>query len=140
MQDSARRIAARFGLSGLYGLDYMRAADGSIALLEINPRATPTAHLALGPDHDLAAALLTAAGQPMPDRPAVTHQNQIALFPQEWRRDPKSPHLESAYHDLPQADPALGAALGWPPAPLTSFSPAFPGLSVLEEAAGQPGR
>jgi hypothetical protein len=139
MQDSARRIAARFGLSGLYGLDYMRGPDG-VALLEINPRATPTAHLALGPDHDLAAALLTAAGHPMPDRPAVTHRTGIALFPQEWRRDPKSPHLESAYHDLPHADPALRAALGWTQPPLTSFSPAFPGLSGLEEAAGRPGR
>jgi len=140
MQDSARRIAARFGLSGLYGLDYMRGADGSIALLEINPRATPTAHLALGPDHDLAAALLTAAGHPMPDRPAVTHRSEVALFPQEWRRDPESPHLESAYHDLPHEDAALGTALGWPQAPLTSFSPAFPGLSVLEKAASRPGR
>jgi hypothetical protein len=140
MQDSARRIAARFGLSGLYGLDYMRGADGSIALLEINPRATPTAHLALGPDHDLIAALLTAAGHPVPDRPALTRQDTIALFPQEWRRDPQSPHLAAAYHDLPEADPALAAALGWRKTPLTSFSQGFPGLSGLDEAAGQPGR
>lgn len=140
MQDAARHIAAHFGLSGIYGLDYMRGQDGTVALLEINPRATPTSHLALGPDHDLAAALLTAAGHPIPDRPAMTRANRIALFPQEWRRDPQSPHLATAYHDLPQADPALGAALGWAAQPLTSFSPDFPGLSGLEETAGTAGR
>lgn len=140
MQDAACRIAARFGLSGFYGLDYMRGHDGTVALLEINPRATPTSHLALGPDHDLAAALLTACGHPMPDRPAMTAQNRIALFPQEWRRDPQSPHLAAAYHDLPQADSALAAALGWGTAPLTSFSSTFPGLSGLEEQAANPSR
>ena len=140
MQDAARRITARFGLSGIYGLDYMRGADGKIALLEINPRATPTSHLALGPGHDLAAALLTACGHPMPDRPAMTHQAHIALFPQEWRRDPQSPYLAGGYHDLPQADPGLAAALGWGPAPLTSFSPAFPRLSGRREPAANPGR
>lgn len=140
MQDSARRIAARFGLSGFYGLDYMRGADGQVRLLEINPRATPTAHLALGPDHDLAAALLTVAGHPTPDRPTVTGNSHIALFPQEWRRDPQSPHLAGAYHDLPHGDRALAAALGWGAAPLTSFSQVFPGLSALDEAPARPGR
>jgi hypothetical protein len=138
MQEAARRIAARFGLSGLYGLDYMRAEDGQVRLLEINPRATPTSHLALGPEHDLLAALLSAAGHPRLDRPAVTRGGRIALFPQEWRRDPQSPHLATAYHDLP--DPALAAALGWGCAPLTSFSSAFSGSSGLEDAVRHPGR
>ena len=140
MAEAARRIAARFNLSGLYGLDYMRGEDGTALLLEINPRATPSAHLALGPDHDLAASLLTAAGHPIPDRPAVTRQQRIALFPQEWRRDPDSPHLATAFHDLPQADSALAAALGWRRPALTSFSPAIPGLSGFPDTAKGPGR
>jgi hypothetical protein len=140
MQDTARRLAARFGLSGLYGLDYMRGADGKVALLEINPRATPTAHLALGPDHDLAAALLRAAGHFIPDRPAVTQNPRIALFPQEWRRAPQSPHLQAGYHDLPLGDRALAAALGWGPAPLTSFFQAFSGPSGRQEASQAAGR
>jgi hypothetical protein len=37
--------------------------------------------------------------------------SEIALFPQEWLRDPKSPHLASAYHDVPWDDPALLHAL-----------------------------
>jgi len=140
MQESARRIVARFGLSGFYGLDYMRGPDGRVRLLEINPRATPTTHLALGPAHDLAAALLDAAGHPTPDRPAMTGNSRIALFPQEWRRDPKSPHLAGAYHDLPSGDRVLAAALGWGAAPLTSFSQVFPGLPALDEAPVRPGR
>jgi len=140
MAEAARRIAARFNLSGLYGLDYMRGEGGTALLLEINPRATPTAHLALGPEHDLAAALLSAAGHPVPDRPAVTRQERIALFPQEWRRDPNSPHLTAAFHDLPLADSALTAALGWRRPALTSFSPAISGLSGFPDAAEGPGR
>jgi len=140
MTEAAGRIAARFGLSGFYGLDYMRGQDGAALLLEINPRATPTAHLALGPDHDLAAALLTAAGHSVPDRPAVTRQSRIALFPQEWRRDPHSPHLDTAFHDLPQADQPLALALGWQVDALTSFSSSFPGLSGLKKAGGESGR
>ncbi len=140
MTEAACRVAARFELSGLYGLDYMRGEDGRALLLEINPRATPTAHLALGPDHDLAAALLNAAGHPIPDRPAVTRQERIALFPQEWRRDPASPHLATAFHDVPQTDSGLAAALGWRAPALTSFSPAFSGLSEFREAAKGPGR
>jgi hypothetical protein len=134
MADSARKIAARFGLSGLYGLDYMRDAQGRVFLLEINPRATPTSHLALGMGHDLAAALLSAAGQPVPDRPAVTEKSHIALFPQELGRDPASPHLAAGYHDLPLEDPRLAAALGAGSQTLTSFSSAFSGLSPLDGA------
>jgi hypothetical protein len=134
MEDSARRITARFGLSGLYGLDYMRDADGRIFLLEINPRATPTSHLALGMGHDLAAALLSAAGQPTPDRPAVTQKRHIALFPQELHRDSQSPYLTGGYNDIPVGDPGLVAALARRDPALTSFSPAFSGLSSLDRA------
>jgi hypothetical protein len=134
MADSAATIVARFGLSGLYGLDYMRDQDGRVFLLEINPRATPTSHLALGVGHDLVAALLTAAGQPTPDRPAVTDKSRIALFPQEMGRDPASPHLTAGYHDLPLGDPGLMTALGGSRRTLTSFSPAFSGPSGSEHS------
>jgi hypothetical protein len=140
MEMTAARLATHFGLSGLYGLDYIRGVDGRIFLLEINPRATPTAHLALGPGHDLAAALLSAAGHPAPDRPAITQQARIALFPQEVRRDPQSPHLVNAYHDLPLGDPTLAKALTPRGRTLTSFSRAFSGLSELKTAPSPPGR
>jgi hypothetical protein len=31
----------------------------------------------------------------------VTENDVIALFPQEWLRDPQSPFLRTAYHDVP---------------------------------------
>jgi hypothetical protein len=109
MDEAARRVAARFGLSGLQGLDFVRDAGGVAWLIESNPRATPTSHLALG--GDLVASLaeqLGAAGTP---RVAVTDHDLIALFPQEWARNSDSRHLHGAYNDVPWDDPALVRAL-----------------------------
>jgi hypothetical protein len=39
--------------------------------------------------------------------PKVTENETIALFPQEWARDPKSEFLQSAYHDVPWEEPEL---------------------------------
>jgi hypothetical protein len=50
------------------------------------------------------AALSGEAVQPAPK---VTQKNTIALFPQEWMRDPESPFLQSAYHDVPWEEPEL---------------------------------
>lgn len=105
MAASARAVARAFNLSGLFGLDYMRDENGAVHLLEMNARATPTMHLALGSDP--IAALLTAAGFPARPRPATTGRTEIALFPREWLRDPASPWLANAFHDVPWDDPAV---------------------------------
>lgn len=116
MQASAVAIARAFQLSGLFGLDYMRAPTGDVHLLEINARATPSAHLRL--TQDLPAALLKAAGLAFRIRPPVTDKNEIAIFPREWLRDPSSPWLQTAYHDVPWDDPELvrACAKAAPPA------------------------
>lgn len=111
MEDAARRIARHFGLSGLIGLDFIRDGQGQVYLLEINPRATSTAHLALGDGHDPCGALLQQLGAAHAPRPAITHSRRIALFPQEWRRAPDSPWLAQAFHDVPWDDPAVLRAL-----------------------------
>jgi hypothetical protein len=105
MEASARAVAREFNLSGLFGLDYVRDAQGAVHLLEMNARATPTAHLAL--TADLPAALMTAARLPARHRPPVTDRSDIALFPREWLRDPASDWLKTAYHDVPWDDPAV---------------------------------
>jgi hypothetical protein len=105
MLAAANTIAARFGLSGLHGLDFIRDAHGHVHLLEINPRAAQTSYLALGPGRDLIAPLVArATGRTIADRPAITEKDAIALFPQEWSRDPASPWLQSAYHAVPWDD------------------------------------
>ena len=37
----------------------------------------------------------------------MTEKDTIALFPQEWLRDPASTFLTSAYHDVPWEEPEL---------------------------------
>lgn len=108
MEAATARIAAHFHLSGLHGLDFIRDAEGRVHLIEMNPRATQTSYFALGPGRDPVAALTAAAmGAAEPDRPKATDRATIALFPQEWSRDPASPRLVSAYHDVPWDDPAV---------------------------------
>jgi len=108
MQRAAATLAHKFHLSGLHGLDFIRDASGAAHLIEINPRATQTSYLALGEGHDLPAALIAALrGSKAIARPAATEQGMIALFPQEWTRDPASAYLKTAYHDVPHDDPAI---------------------------------
>jgi len=109
MSAAAEKIARRLNLSGLHGLDFMlEAHSGNAYLIEINPRTTQVGHLALGPGHDLPAALYAAlSGNPVREAPKVTEKDTVALFPQEWIRDPESEFLRSGYHDVPWEDPAL---------------------------------
>ncbi|MBU6299784.1 MAG: ATP-grasp domain-containing protein [Alphaproteobacteria bacterium] len=110
MNDAARRIARRFGLNGLQGLDFVRDEAGTPQLIEINPRATQICHLAFGAGCDLPAALLG-----LPPRATVTDKQLIALFPQEWLRNPSELPPAGAYRDVPWDDPGVVAAVGVDP-------------------------
>jgi hypothetical protein len=106
------RIARRFGLSGPHGLDFIRDGGGTAHLIEINPRATQGSTFAFGPGRDLPAALAGCLVSNPGMRPAIAN-DLVAIFPREWRRDPASPFLDSAYHDVPWDDPGvLLASLG----------------------------
>jgi len=109
MSVAAEKIARRLNLSGFYGLDFMlEAHTDSAYLIEINPRTTQVGHLALGDGRDLPAALYAAlSGDCVPATQMVTEKDTIALFPQEWMRDPASEFLRSGYHDVPWEQPAL---------------------------------
>jgi hypothetical protein len=111
---AAEVLAARLNLSGFYGLDFVLDSQSgdeqtdTAWLIEMNSRATQIAHLALGPGRDLAAAAFAAVtGVPVHPRPIVTTEQTIALFPQEWQRDPASPFIAGAYHDVPWDAPEL---------------------------------
>ena len=107
MDRAAARLAAQFGLSGLHGLDYVRDDQGQAHLIEINPRGPQTSYLSFGAGHDLVSALASRVdGHARPPRPRVAN-DVVALFPQEWMRDPASPYLTTAFHDVPWDDPAL---------------------------------
>lgn len=111
--DTIRKTAARLGLSGIYGFDFIiEEGSGAPRLIELNPRATQTAHLRLGAGRDLAAALFAAAtGNPAPAPVNEIKGDIIALFPQEWIREPESEFLKSSFHDVPGGEPALLEAI-----------------------------
>jgi hypothetical protein len=106
---AAEKIARRLNLSGLHGLDFvLEASSGNAYLIEINPRTTQVGHLAMGAGRNLPAALYAAlTGKDNEASAKVTERDTIALFPQEWKRDPRSPYLSSAYHDVPWQEPLL---------------------------------
>jgi carbamoylphosphate synthase large subunit len=109
MSAAAEKISRRLQLSGFHGLDFiLESQSGNAFLIELNPRTTQVGHLALGPGRDLPAALYAAlSGKVVQPSQKITDKDVIALFPQEWKRDPSSPFLSSAYHDVPWQEPML---------------------------------
>ena len=72
----------------------------------MNRRATPD-HASAAETGSGRRACCTGAGFAAHARTAVTDKKQIALFPREWLRDPASPWLTQAYHDVPWDDPEV---------------------------------
>ncbi|HLW88591.1 MAG TPA: ATP-grasp domain-containing protein [Terriglobales bacterium] len=109
MSTAVEKVVGRLNLSGVHGFDFMlEEQTGSAYLIEINPRATQVGHLALGTGPDIPAALYAAvSGEAVQPAPKITAKDTIALFPQEWIRDPESPFLRAAYHDVPWEQPEL---------------------------------
>lgn len=109
MQAAIEKIAQRMKLSGVCGFDFMIEANtGNAYLIEINPRATQVGHISLGAGRDLPAALYAAVSErPIQLAPIATDNDTIALFPQEWARDPESAFLRTAHHDVPWDAPEL---------------------------------
>jgi hypothetical protein len=112
MAYAVKSIVSHLELSGLCGLDFILDDDGRAHLLELNPRATPTSHLVAADGTDLLTALRTAYGHEQPPvRTASYPDGLVALFPQELSRDPSSPSLRLAHHDVPSHAPDLVAEL-----------------------------
>ena len=102
-------LVRELGYSGFIGVDFIiEHASGLAYLLEINPRVTPVTALGRRLGHDLCAAFAESFAGAIP--PLREQEATIAaLFPNEWLRDPASPFLSTAYHDVPLQDPELMA-------------------------------
>lgn len=109
MTAAATQLVRALGLSGFCGFDFtLEPATDAAWLIEVNPRATPICHLASGTGPQLPAALLARLlGAPAPPSNPVTGNGTIALFPGEWDRNPLSPHLVTAFHDVPWEEAEL---------------------------------
>jgi hypothetical protein len=117
MSLAIERMVDRLQLSGLCGFDFvLSAADGSAQLIELNPRATPTCHLIAADGKNLLASLYAALQESCASSlQRIPRFEPLALFPQEMIRDPNSPFLQTADHDIPRQSPELvklGYALG----------------------------
>ena len=123
MSAAAEKICRRLNLSGFHGFDFIvEEGTGHAHLIEMNPRTTQVGHLTLGCGRDLPAELFAAVTQTtIHESPCLTDKTTIALFPQEWTRDPYSPYLESAYHDVPWDQPDLIRACVRKPADLKLY-------------------
>lgn len=99
-------IVRSLRISGLCGFDFIvEQKTGQIFLIEINPRATQTTHLGTAAG-SLALALRGAlTGKRTQPGPGYKNGDTIALFPQEWLRDPESDLLRAAAHDIPWNEP-----------------------------------
>jgi hypothetical protein len=107
MRFAAERLAARLGLSGFFGLDFMiEETSGSAYLIEMNPRLAPPCHLRLDKRRDLAGALWAQlAGQPPSACPPLTQSDLIAYFPQCAHNKHEIP--AACYLDIPFGEPEL---------------------------------
>ena len=117
--DANRRLLEALGITGFTGTQFMvEASTGRAFLIEINRRVTPATHTGSLVGVDLAAAF-AACAQGLPWTGATdlaSDEGQtIALFPQEWMRDPASPLLNSLPNDVPWDDPAVVRAFLDPP-------------------------
>ena len=85
MMDAAQKIARRLGLSGFFGLDFMKDLHGDDHLIELNPRCTPQCHLRLKNGRDMSGALwqdLTGnANRVLPERLGLQRQTAGSEFP-----------------------------------------------------------
>ena len=115
VRDANLRLFAALDLHGLVGAQYMIEPDrGAALLIEIHRRMLPATHAGGLVGVDLAAALRACVdGVPWTgptDLPGGTGR-RIALFPQEWYRDPESGWLAKLPSDAPWHDPRLFEAM-----------------------------
>ncbi len=112
MTDAARKLVGRLGFSGFSGLDFRHdEATGKLWFLKFNPRPTPLTHLGGFAGGDLCAALLAASTNAHPVPPTKFREATVALFPQDWIRDPDAEDRGTDIADLPVDDDRLTTAL-----------------------------
>lgn len=113
MDDALARMVRAHRFTGLCAIDVViENGSGRPWLLEFNPRPTPVSASAALTGHDLCRAWSAhLRGQPYQRPTPLTPHDTVALFPNEWQRDPRSPHLSQGHHDLPHDDPVLARAL-----------------------------
>ena len=112
---AAAKIIEVLGLSGFASFDFLLEDDTGVPyLLECNPRISVSSYIGthFGADlsRELYRALAGAREEGRHQPPAQIREQIVALFPQEWMRQPDSVALRSCVIDAPWDDPELFAA------------------------------
>jgi hypothetical protein len=109
MQNTAKALIKQFQFTGFASFDFLiEEKTGQAYLVECNPRPVPVCHLGALVGIDLGQSLWSRLRGETWNPPLKEPQEQlVALFPQEWKRDPSSPNLHQIYHDVPWDDPEL---------------------------------
>jgi carbamoyl-phosphate synthase large subunit len=111
MREQVARLARGLGIHGIFGVELIREAKSGLPyVLEINRRVSPGFHRGADFGIDLGAALRAFLdGRPSPSRLRLDdgEEHLSVNFPQEWLRDPDSPHLREYPVDVPWDDPEL---------------------------------
>jgi hypothetical protein len=112
MAASCAAFVAATGASGFHGWDFQLEETGNAVMIEHNPRPISISHLGYLQGDDLCRALATACGVSIGNPgPSAGGERHVALFPDEWQRDPLSPMLHETFHDAPWDDQPLFTAL-----------------------------
>lgn len=108
-QAIAAAMIKQFRFTGFASIDFIIEEKTDRAyLIEFNPRPVPVIHLGILGGVNLGAALFAGlSGQDWEPQTIIEKEQLVALFPQEWRRDPSSENLHKIYHDVPWDDPEL---------------------------------
>ncbi len=108
---SAAMIEA-LGATGFIGFDFMiETGTGAAYLLECNPRPIQVCHLGPRVGVDLCHALADGMRGDTASPGLAAGSETIALFPQEWQRDPESIGHSDMALDIPWDDPPLLRAM-----------------------------
>jgi hypothetical protein len=108
MRRAATGLARQLGLSGFCGFDFVIDAADVAHLIEMNARATPLTHLALGSGRDPVAALSSLVlDSASPARPPVTAGDIISFFPQALNLPPVGDIPRRSFYDVPWEEPEL---------------------------------
>jgi biotin carboxylase len=109
MKASAAAMIEALGYSGFASFDFMLDGQGRAYLIELNPRPTPITHLGERFGSCLCRHLygaLTGSATSLGEPQGLP--SKVVLFPQEWVRDQRSPHLvPDVFHDVPWDEPDL---------------------------------
>ena len=142
LRKAAEALASKLKLSGMHGFDFMvNSEDGSVYLIELNPRCAMPCHIRTQGDGDLVGSLAAELlGQDQGSRQKTAKVgDEIAYFPQAWLSNPKDESLRTGYHDVPWEEPRLVQELlllPWPDRGLLArISDHLRGLSFSDRSA-----